>query len=385
MKKWILLIALFVVAVSITGCAGNNMDPDGLSKPGFHYMLNDDGTGYVVRKYTQEKKDVSVNIAVPEAYEGLPVVAIGDSAFSGCDKVQSVTLPESITSIGGFAFSGCESLKEINLPDGIKNIGEGAFKKCKALASITIPEGVTALSSNLFSECTALANVTIHDEVVWVGDFVFEKCTSLTKISLSDAAYHIGEGAFADCSGLTEIQLIETSVEHLIDKDPDTFIGLRGKAFAGCTSLKSFTIPRCISQVEWKEVIINQDIVNRDESGVPIGRTTTYLDLEIKVHPNSRYFKVVGNYIYSHDEKVLYFCIDNDSVTSVEIPDGVERLESGVFQQCKNLTHVKVPASLVEGLANAVVITKVTFEIDENNPVYFIENGSLMEKVISED
>ena len=38
---------------------------------------------------------------------------IGGTAFSNCSSLQSITLPESVTSIGDRAFLGCSSLKKV--------------------------------------------------------------------------------------------------------------------------------------------------------------------------------------------------------------------------------------------------------------------------------
>ena len=56
------------------------------------------GTGGVVR--------------IPAHLGGLPVVAIGDSAFLGKTAMTSVTIPAGVVTIGNGAFSGCTGLQQ---------------------------------------------------------------------------------------------------------------------------------------------------------------------------------------------------------------------------------------------------------------------------------
>ena len=43
-------------------------------------------------------------ITIPSTLGGYPVTSIGDSAFSYCTRLTSVTIPDSVTSIGDDAF-----------------------------------------------------------------------------------------------------------------------------------------------------------------------------------------------------------------------------------------------------------------------------------------
>ena len=55
---------------------------------------------------------------------------IGNCMFKRCANLQSIKLPESVTSISESAFYGCSSLTSISIPNGVTSIGEWAFYQC---------------------------------------------------------------------------------------------------------------------------------------------------------------------------------------------------------------------------------------------------------------
>ena len=61
------------------------------------------------------------------------VKGIGASAFTYCDGLKSIVIPDSVTRIGDFAFSYCDRLKSIIIPDSVTSIGDFAFSGCGRL------------------------------------------------------------------------------------------------------------------------------------------------------------------------------------------------------------------------------------------------------------
>lgn len=47
--------------------------------------------------------------------------------FFGCSRLESVTIPNSVTSIGNEAFEGCRGLKSVTIPNSVTSIGDNAF------------------------------------------------------------------------------------------------------------------------------------------------------------------------------------------------------------------------------------------------------------------
>ena len=54
-----------------------------------------------------------------------------DNAFSGCEKLEVLTLNEGLLEIGAGAFKNCTSLKEIVIPSTVTKIDESAFDGCE--------------------------------------------------------------------------------------------------------------------------------------------------------------------------------------------------------------------------------------------------------------
>ena len=95
----------------------------------FKYAIEDE---YGVQYSRDGKKllDASSSLREKEyvVREGTEVIC--DGAFSSCDSLQSVTIPNSVTSIGDGAFSECESLQSVTIPNSVTSIGDDAFNVC---------------------------------------------------------------------------------------------------------------------------------------------------------------------------------------------------------------------------------------------------------------
>lgn len=166
-------------------------------------------------------------------------VSIGKSALEGCDTLQSVVIPDSVTTIEFAAFQRCRNLTSAKLPNGLRVIGQNQFNGCYKLSSVSIPNGVEEISSGAFSDCK-----------------------SLTFVHIPSGVKVIGQGAFGGCEKLAGVKL------------PDTVKRIDSYAFARCLTMKEFTIPNSV--IEFGSSVFNDNV---NLKNLYISKTSPIYDL----------------------------------------------------------------------------------------------------------
>ena len=115
------------------------------------------------------------------------ITSIGKEAFSTIWSnlsLQSIQLPDSITSIGDEAFSLLHELTSIMIPEGVTHIGSRAFFGCRSLQSLVMPEGVKEIGYSAFHECSSLTSISLPASLqsLFCYDNPFENCDALKEI-----------------------------------------------------------------------------------------------------------------------------------------------------------------------------------------------------------
>lgn len=100
-------------------------------------------------------------------------------AFSTCNSLTDIVLPDSVSMLGSGAFDCCRYLKNISLSKNLISIGSGAFFECKSLRAITLPDNVKSISYGAFQACTSLYNIYIPSSVMYMDAGAIAFCQSL--------------------------------------------------------------------------------------------------------------------------------------------------------------------------------------------------------------
>ena len=112
------------------------------------------------------------------------VERIGEGAFAGQTRLESIAFPKSVTVIGKGAFM-YTGLKELKLPSGLKEIGDNAFKDCMEIVHVALPGSVESVGSKVFGNMQEISN----------GNFTIQIPSPMTVI-VPDNVVSIGVKAF---------------------------------------------------------------------------------------------------------------------------------------------------------------------------------------------
>lgn len=122
------------------------------------------------------------SVAVNSVKFGPNTRNIGRLAFQGVNNIESVVIPDNVTSMGIYAFSECDSLKSITFGTGLGCIPGDVCWKDEKLTDITIPEGVDSIWGGAFEFCYALKDVTLPSTMIYVGSGAFAHDKELDSV-----------------------------------------------------------------------------------------------------------------------------------------------------------------------------------------------------------
>ena len=177
---------------NFTNYYGGEMVADGIT-----YWINEKGAMVAAA----DSSLTEANIPSVVEFEGNQylVTKINDMLFLDNTNLESVALPESLTTLGIRAFGGCQSLKTIKIPSKVTAIPDRCFVSCTSLESVIIPEGVTTLGIRAFGGCQSLKTIKIPSKVTAIPDRCFVSCTSLESVIIPEGVTTLGLYAFSNC------------------------------------------------------------------------------------------------------------------------------------------------------------------------------------------
>lgn len=296
---------------------------------------------------------------------------IVNSTFEDCSKIESIILPNSITSIGVWAFGNCSKLKEIVIPNSVTRIGSSALMGT-GIESISIPASVTEIESYTFYACTSLKSIDIPNSITRIGENAFDCCYSLVAIDIPNSVSYIGEDAFLECQNLESITLpnsIKTLERGLFYncyklssvKIPDSVTLIHELAFVNCWALTQITLPDSLTAIgaafsgcENLKSFYGKFSSNDNRCISTDGELIAFA-------PAGLISYTIPNSITKIGKRAFIEC---DKLEEIIIPDGVTKIGEWAFSECHNLDNVIIPGSV------AFIDSSAFYNCDQLTTVY---------------
>ena len=254
-------------------------------------------------------------------------------AFGGCSNLKTVNFEAGSTIVCAALFMGCDGIEEIELPDTITEIGDSAFKNCKNLDRITMNNGIEILESSAFEDCFSLTTINIPNTVKAISNSTFQDCTSLTEVHLSNILKEIPASTFSGCKKLTTINF------------PSTLTMIGNSAFSGCESLPEAILPSGVEKIEsnafknckaMKKAVVPDTVSSIGSSAFYGCETLTDITL--------------GSKLKKIESQTFYGCT---VLPSIVLPYNVTTIGDSAFVNCTKLTQITVPRNTTSIASNA--------------------------------
>ena len=290
---------------------------------------------------------------------------IGENAFYNCDSLQSVEIPKCLNDvyarydsidIPNGVFNECSNLKTIIFEEGSTVIADALFRGCDGLEEVKIPKTVTVIKNHAFNECIKLKAVEISNGMKEIGDSAFSECSNLQKVILPDTVNSMGTNIFYNCINLTEVHLpnirqnITANTFYNCKKlttinFPSTLTTIGNSAFSGCESLPEAILPSGVEKIE-SNAFKNCKALKK--AAVP--DTVSSIGSSAFYGCEALTDITLGSKLKKIESQTFYGCI---VLPSIVIPYNVTTIGDSAFVNCTKLTQITVPRNTTSIASNA--------------------------------
>jgi len=262
-------------------------------------------------------------------------------------KTAAVTLTfneNSLFEVGGYMMAnsaGLKAVENLRLSAAERNI----FQGCSNLQSVTFAPGSTLekIPQQMFRSCTKLTAIEIPASVVEIEQVAFDGCSGLTSLTFEKGCQleTVRPRSFQTCRSLTSIVL------------PDSLRWIDDSAFSGCSGVVTFTMSPQLTD-------------GLDMAGNSLFASMTSLE-KIIVPASNPYLKDINGILFDKNETILHaypkacksplvlpstlLIIETAALSGYQgselnLPNNLEEIRSGAFQNMDNLTSVTIPATV---------------------------------------
>jgi len=329
---------------------------------------------------------------------------IAERAFSGCSYLGSVSIEKHIRNIGAYAFENCVNVSIVNFPSDsfCEVIGVGAFSGCTKLQRVTIPDSVKVIRGGAFSGCSELFDVTIGSGVAQIGDATvphyidewgddatmdfdpaFGNCANLRdfKVSKDNAIYEAIDGCiyYRSTPNTAKTLAVYPSGRgdlHFYGGVTVTAIGEGACSY--CNKLKKLTIPQSVKDIGIEafahcEGVTNVYIQANSVTNISFGAFAWNMNtMDVEVAGSVR---TIGEWAFMHNFGP-YNLNDDFTTGQLVLHEGIREIGRGAFERCFRIGEIEIPRSVQRMGESAFADTRLARRIVIGNGLRVIPESA---------
>lgn len=279
----------------------------------------------------------SSTVSVPNLINEKIVKNIHSYCFSSKDKIQSITIPNSVISIGKGAFSGCNGLTKVNISD------LAAWFNISFSSSASNP---LYYAQHLYLNNTELTEITVPSSITKINNYALYGASSITSITIPSSVTSIGDYAFSNCSAMQRIfiprnvTVIENYSFNMWMKSAVIYCEVDSKPNGWgdyWNKYEQFTVTVVWGSSGTPLIEFGWEYIENSSGTITI---LAYRGSEKELATP----KTLANKTVS---RINGYCFsDNKSITLAIISDGVEYIGERAFYQCTSLKKVYISKSV---------------------------------------
>ena len=287
-----------------------------------------------------------------------------DLPFWEMNNVTTINIGHSVQYIQRSLFAGMSGLKTLTLGTSLKEIEESAFYQCSSLTSVNFPSSLLSIKQYAFYQ-SGLTSVTIPANVNNVEQAAFSQSNNLTKVNWNTTKITETNAPFSNCQALNTFVFVNglTKVPNAICSGlpaltsvtiPSTVTEIGASAFASCTALKSITLPQAVKTIGPYALYNCKSL----SSFAMPNQVTEIGEAAFAVCSALKSISLPQSL-----QTIGRNAFNSSGLTSITIPKSVTTIDYGTFAACTALKSVSLPQGLKiigDGAFYQTALTSVT-------------------------
>lgn len=305
---------------------------------------------------------------------------IGESVFRSLSALKSIRIPASVKTIGAECFMNDYNLATVTFEANsvLSSIGKSAFSSTK-LQSIVVPDSVTSLGDAVFDKCV-MTNVTLPSGLITVGNAFSGSAIGSVSISDSSTNFKAVDGVLFSKDGtkLYYYPAGKTDTSYIV---PSSVTSIGEKAFANHRYIINVTIPNTVTeigasaftgsvleQVEFvtggtNNLVFKGSVFEKCANLISVTLPARLSDISTNAFYGCKSLESV---VFSEgirlQELGAWSFRDCTELKSISLPDGIRKIGMWCFGGCINLSSITLNDDLGTGVASGVFGVSVFYD-----------------------